>query len=80
MKKFRYLSQAFDLTQQDIHIILTSSLTSEEQARILQAAEDHVDQQRIGGSGGPLMCSHIGNIKMANRAIVVWLTWSNTSW
>lgn len=47
IKEFRHLSQAYDLTGQDIHTILTSSLTSEERLRIWQAAQDHADQQRL---------------------------------
>lgn len=44
MMEFRYLSQAYDLTWQDSHNII-SFLTSEELVCILQTAKDQADQQ-----------------------------------
>lgn len=44
IKEFRYLSQAYDLTWHDIHVILSSTLTSDERKRDLGAATVHADQ------------------------------------
>lgn len=46
IKEFKYLSQTYDLTWKDIDIILSSSLTSEEQVQFRQAARDEADKAR----------------------------------
>lgn len=47
IKEFRYLSQAYDLTWHDVHVILTSPLAHDERDRIQTAARDHEDQVHL---------------------------------
>lgn len=41
---FLHITQAFSLTWQDIHLIISSTLTPEERERIWQVAEIYVDE------------------------------------
>ncbi|KAK1338909.1 hypothetical protein QTO34_019576 [Cnephaeus nilssonii] len=54
VKEFRYLSQAYDLTWHDIHVILSSTLTSDERERVLGAATDHADQIHLTDASMPV--------------------------
>uniref|UniRef100_A0A8I5NIC0 CCHC-type domain-containing protein n=1 Tax=Papio anubis TaxID=9555 RepID=A0A8I5NIC0_PAPAN len=53
-KEFRYLCQAYDLTWHDLHVILTSTLNSEERERILAAARQHADQLHLTDPAVPV--------------------------
>ncbi|KAK1339207.1 LOW QUALITY PROTEIN: hypothetical protein QTO34_019884 [Cnephaeus nilssonii] len=54
VKEFRDLSQAYDLTWHDIHVILSSTLTSDERERVLGAATDHADQIHFTDASMPV--------------------------
>nr|XP_015002529.2 uncharacterized protein LOC107000124 [Macaca mulatta]XP_028682158.1 uncharacterized protein LOC107000124 [Macaca mulatta]XP_028682159.1 uncharacterized protein LOC107000124 [Macaca mulatta]XP_028682160.1 uncharacterized protein LOC107000124 [Macaca mulatta]XP_028682161.1 uncharacterized protein LOC107000124 [Macaca mulatta] len=47
IKEFRYLCQAYDLTWHDLHVLMTSTLSSEKGERILAAARQHADQVHL---------------------------------
>ncbi|KAK1332179.1 hypothetical protein QTO34_007865 [Cnephaeus nilssonii] len=54
VKEFRYLSQAYDLTWHDIHVILSSTFTSDERERVLGAATNHADQIHLTDASIPV--------------------------
>lgn len=67
IKEFRYLSQAYDLTWHDIHIILTCTMTADERDRVQAAARDYADRAHIadattvtGVEAVPLVNPHWG--------------------
>ncbi|XP_038389635.1 uncharacterized protein LOC119876163 [Canis lupus familiaris] len=47
IKEFQYLAQAYDLTWHDLHVIQTTTLTTEERERIQAAARGHADQVHL---------------------------------
>ena len=54
IKEFRYLCQAYDLTWHDLHVVMTSTLSPEEQERILAAARQHADQVHLTDHAMPV--------------------------
>lgn len=54
IKEFRYLCQAYDLTWHDLHVVMTSTLSPEEQERILAAARQHANQVHLTDPARPV--------------------------
>lgn len=47
IKEFRYICQEYDLTWHELHFVMTSTLSLEEQERILAAARQHANQVHL---------------------------------
>ncbi|CAD7679431.1 unnamed protein product [Nyctereutes procyonoides] len=54
IKEFQYLAQAYDLTWHDLHVIQTTTLTTEERGRIQAAAREHADQVHLTDATMPV--------------------------
>ncbi|CAD7693962.1 unnamed protein product [Nyctereutes procyonoides] len=54
IKEFQYLAQAYELTWHDLHVIRTTTLTSEERGRIQAAAREHADQVHLTDATMPV--------------------------
>lgn len=54
IKEFRYLCQAYDLTWHNLHVVMTSTLSPEEQERILAAARQHANQVHLTDPARPV--------------------------
>uniref|UniRef100_A0A5F7ZNC0 CCHC-type domain-containing protein n=1 Tax=Macaca mulatta TaxID=9544 RepID=A0A5F7ZNC0_MACMU len=54
IKEFRYLCQAYDLSWHDLHVVMTSTLSPEEQERILVAARQHANQVHLTDPAMPV--------------------------
>ena len=63
IKEFQYLAQAYDLTWHDLHVIQTTTLTTEERERIEAAAQEHADQVHLTDATMPVSAQAVPAIE-----------------
>ena len=63
IKEFQYLAQAYDLTWHDLHVIQTTTLTTEERERIEAAAQEHADQVHLTDATMPVRAQAVPAIE-----------------
>ncbi|CAD7672869.1 unnamed protein product [Nyctereutes procyonoides] len=54
IKEFQYLAQVYDLTWHDLHVVQTTTLTTEERKHIQAAAREHGDQVHLTDATMPV--------------------------
>ena len=77
------MAQAYDLTWHDLHVVQTTTLTTEERERIQAAAQEHVDQVHLTDATMPVGAQQsrpwnlAGTTRMATMATGATTAWSN---